>query len=72
MTALPSPGTAALVPVGAAALASHALPAIVARAGGNARFAYDEFFKASIGNAHTRRLCPHRGPLSSLVRSARA
>ncbi len=44
----------ALVPVGAAALVSHALPATVARAGGNARFAYDEFFKASIGNAHTR------------------
>ena len=43
----------ALVPAGA--LVSHALPAIVARAGGNARFAYEEFFKASIGNAHTRR-----------------
>jgi hypothetical protein len=31
------------------------VPAIVTRAGGNARFAYDEFFKAMINNEHTRR-----------------
>jgi integrase/recombinase XerD len=32
-----------------------ALPAAIERAGGNARFAYDEFFKATINNEHTRR-----------------
>ena len=31
------------------------VPAIIDRAGGNARFAYDEFFRASINNEHTRR-----------------
>lgn len=31
------------------------VPAIVTRAGGNARFAYDEFFRATINNEHTRR-----------------
>ncbi len=50
----PAPETT-LVPAPAVALATHAVPALVVRAGGNARFAYDEFFKASIGNAHTRR-----------------
>ena len=32
-----------------------AVPAIIARSGGNARFAYEEFFKATINNPHTRR-----------------
>lgn len=31
------------------------LPAVIRNGGGNARFAYDEFFKATINNAHTRR-----------------
>lgn len=31
------------------------IPAIIARSGGNAPFAYEEFFKASISNEHTRR-----------------
>ena len=31
------------------------IPAIIARSGGNARFAYEEFFKATINNPHTRR-----------------
>jgi hypothetical protein len=31
------------------------VPAITERSGGNARFAYDEFFKATINNEHTRR-----------------
>jgi len=31
------------------------VPAIIERSGGNARFAYDEFFKATINNEHTRR-----------------
>jgi site-specific recombinase XerD len=31
------------------------IPAIIARSGGNAGFAYEEFFKASISNEHTRR-----------------
>jgi integrase/recombinase XerD len=34
---------------------SETVPAIIERAGGNARFAYDEFFKATINNEHTRR-----------------
>lgn len=32
-----------------------AVPAIIERSGGNARFAYEEFFKATINNEHTRR-----------------
>ena len=32
-----------------------AVPDIIERSGGNARFAYDEFFKATINNEHTRR-----------------
>lgn len=32
-----------------------AAPALIVRAGGNARFAYDEFFRATISNPHTRR-----------------
>ena len=32
-----------------------AVPAIIERSGGNARFAYNEFFEASINNEHTRR-----------------
>jgi site-specific recombinase XerD len=32
-----------------------AVPAIIARSGGNARFAYQEFFKAALNNPHTRR-----------------
>ena len=32
-----------------------AVPAIIERSGGNTRFAYDEFFKATINNEHTRR-----------------
>ena len=31
------------------------VPAIIDRSGGNARFAYDEFFKATINNEHTLR-----------------
>ena len=31
------------------------VPAVIVRAGGNARFAYDEFFKATLNNPHTRR-----------------
>lgn len=31
------------------------VPALISRAGGNARFAYDEFFRATISNPHTRR-----------------
>ncbi len=31
------------------------VPALITNAGGNARFAYDEFFKATISNLHTRR-----------------
>jgi len=31
------------------------IPAIIARSGGNAGFAYEEFFKALISNEHTRR-----------------
>lgn len=34
-------------------------PAIVREAGGNARFAYDEFFRAEIDNDHTRRAYRH-------------
>ena len=33
-----------------------AVPAIIERSGGNARFAYEEFFKATINNEHTRRV----------------
>jgi site-specific recombinase XerD len=32
-----------------------AVPALIEQAGGNARFAYDEFFGATIVNPHTRR-----------------
>jgi len=31
------------------------VPALITSSGGNARFAYDEFFKATINNPHTRR-----------------
>jgi integrase/recombinase XerD len=31
------------------------VPAIITQTGGNARFAYDEFFKATVNNPHTRR-----------------
>lgn len=31
------------------------VPALILEAGGNARFAYDEFFRATINNPHTRR-----------------
>lgn len=31
------------------------VPAVIRNGGGNARFAYDEFFKATINNPHTRR-----------------
>ena len=31
------------------------VPAIIARTGGNARFAYDEFFKATLNNPHSSR-----------------
>jgi site-specific recombinase XerD len=34
---------------------STTVPAIILRTGGNARFAYDEFFKATINNPHTKR-----------------
>lgn len=34
---------------------SAAIPALIRDGGGNARFAYDEFFKATINNPHTRR-----------------
>lgn len=43
------------------------LPAIVADAGGNARFAYDEFFNAQIENDHTRRA--YRGAVHRFLRS---
>lgn len=33
------------------------VPAIIERSGGNARFAFEEFFKATINNEHTRRAC---------------
>jgi len=36
-------------------LQNDTVPAIIARSGGNARFAYEEFFKATINNPHTRR-----------------
>jgi hypothetical protein len=32
-----------------------AVPAIIERSGGNAKFAYEEFFKATLNNEHTRR-----------------
>ena len=31
------------------------VPAIITQSGGNTRFAYDEFFKATVNNPHTRR-----------------
>jgi site-specific recombinase XerD len=31
------------------------VPALITQTGGNARFAYDEFFKATLNNPHTRR-----------------
>ena len=31
------------------------VPALITQTGGNARFAYDEFFKATLNNLHTRR-----------------
>lgn len=52
--------------------AFSSFPALIARSGDNARFAYDEFFQAAISNPHTRRAysrtvnrflawCEHRG-----------
>jgi integrase/recombinase XerD len=35
--------------------APSAVPAIIERSGGNAKFAYEEFFKATLNNEHTRR-----------------
>src|SRR5689334_5758683 len=35
--------------------AAATVPALITQAGGNARFAYEEFFKATINNPHTRR-----------------
>jgi hypothetical protein len=37
------------------AASSSAAPAIIELSGGNARFAYEDFFKATINNEHTRR-----------------
>ncbi len=34
---------------------SETAPAVIRSGGGNAQFAYDEFFKATINNEHTRR-----------------
>src|SRR5262249_31719941 len=34
-------------------------PAIVAAAGAGAEFAWDEFFKGQLANAHTRKNCAH-------------
>jgi hypothetical protein len=37
------------------AASSSAAPAIIELSSGNARFAYEDFFKATINNEHTRR-----------------
>jgi integrase/recombinase XerD len=39
--------------------AGHALPALVANAGGAAAFAWDEFFDGQVRNPHTRRAYAH-------------